>query len=179
MGVRPRRIGHFGLIAVDMERVAAFYREVLRMDESDRMDFPDTSPFAEAIWLRCNTDHHVISIFRLRDPPPHWETGRAAAPGLHHIAFELDTFEQLRDAARYARENGVPIDGMRTGGPGTQLRLYLLDPEGNVVELYWGIDQIGWDGRSRVYPPIEDVDLETLDVEAWLASKADSGATAR
>lgn len=45
------------------------------------------------------------------------------------------------------------------------------EPEGNLVELYWALDQVGWDGRSRPYPPIEEVDLETFDVAAFLAWK--------
>ena len=40
-----------------------------------------------------------------------------------------------------------------------------------MIELYWQIDQIGWDGRTRDYPAIVDVDIEEMDAEAWLASK--------
>jgi len=168
---RPRRLGHIGLVAADLERITEFYREVLGMRESDRMPYPEDSPFTEGVWLRCNNDHHVISIFGLRDPPPRTGDTRAPKPGTHHIAFELGSFEELRTAARYVREQGIPVQGMRTGGPGCQLRVYFWDPEDNMVELYWGLDQIGWDGHARPYPPIEPIDLETFDVSAWLEWK--------
>jgi catechol-2,3-dioxygenase len=57
---------------------------------------------------------------------------------------------------------------MRTGAPGCQLRLYFWDLEDNMIELYWAMDHVGWDGRTREYPPTETIDLESFDVEAWL-----------
>jgi catechol-2,3-dioxygenase len=91
--------------------------------------------------------------------------------GLHHVAFEMASFADLRRAAQAVREHRLPLQGMRTGGPGCQLRLYLWDPEGNIIELYWALDQIGWDGRTRPFPPVENVDLESLDVDRWLEAK--------
>jgi catechol 2,3-dioxygenase len=169
MGIRPRRLGHVGLVVRDMERMVEFYRSVLGLEVSDRLDYPEGAAVVAGTWLRCGTDHHVLALFALRDPPAGEPSGGS---GLHHLALELGTFEELRGAARSLRERGVPVDAVRQGGPGCQLRVYLRDPEGNLVELYWALDQIGWDGRSRPYPPIEDVDLEALDVEAFAAWKA-------
>jgi catechol-2,3-dioxygenase len=172
MSVRPRAIGHVGLLARDLEGVVAFYERVLGLQVSDRMPFPDDSPFYEGVWLRCNTVHHVLSVFGLRDPS--WDgpsTARAARPGLHHLGFELATFDDLKRAARYVREHQIPLQGMRTGGPGMQLRLYIWDPEDNIVELYWAMDQVGWDGRARPYSPVTNIDIESIDVDAWLEMK--------
>lgn len=163
-GIRPRRLGHVGLAVRDMERMIDFYRSVLGLEVSDRMAYPDDSPLVSGAWLRCNTDHHVLALFTPRGDP-----AAAGGLGLHHVAFELASFQELRRAARFLRERGVPILSSRQGGPGCQLRVYCRDPEDNVVELYWGLDQVGWDGRSRPYPPIEDLDLETFDLEAFLA----------
>ena len=79
-----------------------------------------------------------------------------SVPGFHHVAFEMESFEDLRRIARYARDNDIPIAGMRTGGPGVQLRVYIWDPDDHMVELFWGLDQIGWDGSTRPYPPLRD-----------------------
>ena len=171
MGIRPRRLQHIGLVANDLEGLVEFYCETLGLLVSDRMPYPEDSPLSEAVFLRCNTEHHVISLFGLRNPPGLPEDGRAPRPGVHHVAFELESFEALRAAARYIREHDLPLQGMRTGGPGCQLRLYFWDPEDNMIELYWGLDQIGWDGRTRPYPPFETIDIETFDVEAWLRWK--------
>jgi catechol 2,3-dioxygenase len=60
----------------------------------------------------------------------------------------------------------------RIGGPGNQARFYMRDPENNLVEFYWNIDQIGWDGLTRPYAPIQETDLATLDIDAYEESKA-------
>lgn len=172
MTVRPRRLGHYGLVARDLEGMVAFYQEVLGFQVSDRMPFPEDSPFVEGVWMRCNSDHHVVSIFNLRrEPPPPPEDPRAFRPGVHHIAYELQSFEDLQRLTRYVREHGLPVQGTRTGGPGCQLRLYIWDPEDNMIELFWGLDTVGWDGRTRPFPPVTPIDLETLDIEAWLDMK--------
>jgi catechol 2,3-dioxygenase-like lactoylglutathione lyase family enzyme len=148
-----------------------FYQEVMGFRVSDRMPYPADAPFSEGVWLRCGTDHHVLALFGLREAPPPSADARNPRPGMHHMAFELTSFEELRAAARYVRGRGLPLRGVRGGGPGCQLRLYFWDPEDNLIELYWALDQIGWDGVARPYPPIEEVDLETLEVDAWLAWK--------
>jgi catechol-2,3-dioxygenase len=171
MTIRPRGIGHIGLMARDLEAFVSFYEQVLGMQVSDRMPFSEDFPYYEGVWLRCNSDHHVISVFGLRDAPDAPSTARAARPGLHHLAFEMESYEDLLRAARYVREHDVPLQGMRTGGPGDQLRLYIWDPEDNIVELYWAMDKVGWDGTTRPFPPVTNVDLEALDIEEWLDAK--------
>ena len=170
MGVRPLRLGHVGIAVQDMDRMVEFYRSVLGMDVSDRMSYPDDAAIVEGTWLRCNSDHHVLALFSVRGQGG----AGGGAYGLHHVAFELGSFEELRRAARFVREHHGPLRAVRQGGPGCQLRIYFPDPECNLVELYWALDQVGWDGRSRPYPPIEEVDLETFDIDAFLAWKAGS-----
>jgi catechol 2,3-dioxygenase len=172
MSVRPRRIGHIGLISRDLEALITFYEDVLGFQVSDRMPYPEDSPFYEGVWMRCNSDHHVFSAFGLRDvPPPPPDPRGLATPGFHHVAYEMESFADLQRIARLARDRGIPIQAMRTGGPGCQLRVYIWDPDDHMVELFWGLDQIGWDGRARPWGPLEPIDLETLDIDTWLARK--------
>jgi len=148
MGVRPLRLGHVGIAVRDMDRMVAFYRSTLGMDVSDRMAYPDGAALAEGVWLRCGADHHVLALFSPRGAAAHEPTGRF---GLHHVAFELGSFEELRRAARYVREHHGPPRAIRQGGPGCQLRVYFHDPEGNLVELYWGA---GHDRLGRPQPAL-------------------------
>jgi catechol-2,3-dioxygenase len=172
MTVRPERIAHIGLVSRDLERFVSFYEEVLGFQVSDRMPYPEDSPYFEGVWMRCNSDHHVISVFGLRETPTEAVSPRVkTAPGLHHIAYKMQSFEDLQRITRYVREHEIPIQGSRTGGPGNQLRLYFWDPDDNMIEVYWALDQIGWDGRARPYPPVTPIDLETMDIVEWLDSK--------
>jgi catechol 2,3-dioxygenase-like lactoylglutathione lyase family enzyme len=170
IAARPRRIAHIGMTTADLAGFVAFYEDVLGMIVSDRMPYPEDSPFYEGVWMRCNSDHHTISVFGLRDPAT-TVADRSLTGRLHHIAFEMDSFDDLRRAARMVRERDLPLQGMRTGGPGCQLRIYFWDPENNLVELFWGLDQIGWDGSVRPYPPLMHIDLETFDIDEWLEMK--------
>lgn len=168
MGIRPRRLQHIGLVAHDLEAMVEFYCEVLGLQISDRMPYPADYPISEAVFLRCNQDHHVISMFGLHNPPPLDAGPSVGKLGMHHIAFELGSFDELRAAVRYLRAESIPIRSVRHGGPGCQMRVYFWDPEYNLIELYWALDQIGWDGRARPWPPMEEIDIETFDIEAWL-----------
>ncbi len=173
---RPRRIGHVGIVARDLARMVEFYCDVLGMRVADRMTFPETSPIRDGVWLRIGTDHHVLSMFDLREgeaAPEPQDSYPIPKGGLHHVAYEMASFEDLKRAAKQVREREIPLQGMRTGGPGCQLRLYFWDPEGNIIELYWALDQIGWDGQSRPFPPVENIDIESLDVDSWLDGKGE------
>jgi catechol 2,3-dioxygenase len=171
--VRPVRFGHIGLAARDLERMVEFYENALDMQISDRMAYPEDSPFYEGVWLRINTDHHVISLFGLRDASATDAAGmgRRPRPGVHHIGFEVASFADLQSILDYARSHDVPVHATRSGGPGNQLRIYLLDPEENIVELYFAMDQVGWDGATRPFSPIEEIDLDGFDIESWLTGK--------
>jgi hypothetical protein len=40
-----------------------------------------------------------------------------------------------------------------------------------LLELYWAMDQVGWDGSTRPYAAVSDIDIETIDIDAWLEMK--------
>jgi catechol 2,3-dioxygenase len=99
--------------------------------------------------------------------------------GLHHIAFEMKTSDDLLAMYRRFEDLKVPIVNARKGGPGNQPRFYGLDPDGNLLEFYWNIDQIGWDGIPRPYSPIEEIELEDFDFDAYESERARMAAEAR
>jgi catechol 2,3-dioxygenase len=172
VSVRPLHCGHVGLAARELERTVEFYERTLGMRISDRMAFPEDSPFYEGVWMRINTDHHALSVFGLRDTGARDDAADGGArPGVHHFGFEVASFEDLLRILRYARSHDVPIYSTRSGGPGNQLRVYLRDPDDNIVELYFAMDQVGWDGLTRPFPPVTETDLETFDIASWLEWK--------
>ena len=170
MSVSVARIGHVGITVGDLDRTVDFYCRFLGLRLTERFEYGESevghgTDVIAGAFVRCDSTHHCISFFALRDGGKPSEGHRSL--GLHHLAFEMRTPEDLLAKYRLLRSAGVRIVNARKGGPGNQPRFYALDPDGNLLEFYWGIDSIGWDGRPREYGPIEEIDLERFDFEAY------------
>jgi catechol 2,3-dioxygenase len=74
------------------------------------------------------------------------------AGDLNHVAFEVATLGEVLQARDHLCRHGVPIDFEGRRRAGCQLAVEFRDPDGNRLEIYWGIDQIGSDGRARPAP---------------------------
>jgi catechol 2,3-dioxygenase-like lactoylglutathione lyase family enzyme len=166
------RLGHVGIAVEDIDRSVAFYTDILGMRLTEMFRYGEDEvghgvAVLAGAFVRGDADtiHHRLSIFTLRDP--HAPTPGVHTLGLHHIAFELDSSADLVALYRRFKEFNVPIVNARIGGPGNQPRFYGLDPDGNLLEFYWNIDQIGWDGIPRPYPAIQEIELEDFDFDAY------------
>lgn len=186
MKPKVTKIGHVGLTVRDIDRTIAFYSTYLGMRLSEKFEYEEVRlghgvAVQAGAFIRCDTTHHELSLFKMRkeiladDAPPAPRYGY----GLHHIAFELASPEDLKGLYRRMRDDGVEIVNCRKGGPGNQPRFYARDPDGNLLEFYWGIDHIGWDGASRPYDPIEEIDILDFDFDAYVATREKDGDEAR
>jgi catechol 2,3-dioxygenase len=177
MHARVTKLGHIGITVADLDRSVAFYTDILGMRLTERFEYTDQAGHGASVvagaFVRCDSTHHAMSIFKLRDGiiPDDAPDGSAPSIGLHHIAFELATPEDLLAKLREMRAAQVPIVNCRKGGPGNQPRFYARDPDGHLLEFYWDIDEIGWDGMAREYEPIEEIELDDFDFEAYLAER--------
>jgi catechol 2,3-dioxygenase len=146
-----RKIGHVVLNVTDLEASVRFYTEVLGLRISDR--YPDTMVPGGMVFLRCNTDHHGVALVG--------GAGRLERTSLNHFAFEVGSPDEVFHARDWLRQHGVPIvfEGRRRAG--CQLAVEFQDPDGNNLEIYWGLDQIGTDGRAR--PAAEWRPAKTLE----------------
>jgi len=175
--VRVSKLGHIGITVRDLDRSVDFYTDILGMRLTERFEYSDEVGHGVTVvagaFVRCDTTHHAISIFKLQDGilPDDAPDGSELGIGLHHIAFELATPEDLLAKLHEMRSAGVEIVNCRKGGPGNQPRFYARDPDGHLLEFYWGIDEIGWDGVPREYAPIEEIDLDQFDFEAHLKQR--------
>jgi len=134
-----RKLGHVVLNVTDLERSVRFYTELLGLAISDR--YPDSMVPGGMVFMRCNADHHGVALVggaRQSDPS-----------SLNHFAFEVASLDEVFRARAWLRKHGVPIvfEGRRRAG--CQIAVEFQDPDGNNLEIYWGIDQVGTTGGAR------------------------------
>lgn len=127
------RIGHVHLKVGDLDRALGFYRDVLGFEVTQRMG-------NSAAFLSAGGYHHHIGLNT-------WESGGGQAPapgttGLYHLAVVYPTRAELGDALRRLVDAGVPLEG--AADHGVSEALYLRDPDGNGVELYWDRPKEEW-----------------------------------
>jgi catechol 2,3-dioxygenase len=151
-------IGHVHLKVADLDRALAFYRDVLGFELMQRMG-------DQAAFLSAGGYHHHIGLntWESQDgsPPPPGTTG------LYHLAVRFPSRAALARALRRVLDAGIRIDG--ASDHGVSEAIYLRDPDGNGVELYWDRPKEAWPrhqdgGLAMVTAP--------LDVQGLLAEAA-------
>ena len=134
------KIGHVALYVSDLERSTRFYRDILGFEVSDVYE-EDMMP-GGAVFLRCNPDHHGIALFKATEANP-------VGGGMHHMAFEVPTLDDVVRARTHLRAHEVPIDFDGRRRAGVQIAVEFRDPDNHRLEIYWGIDQIGRGEQAR------------------------------
>ena len=134
-----RKIGHVVLNVTDLETSLRFYTDVLGLPVSDR--YPESMVPGGMVFLRCNTDHHGVALVG--------GAKKTETSSLNHFAFEVATLDEVFHARASLRKRGVPIvfEGRRRAG--CQIAVEFHDPDGNNLEIYWNIDQIGTNSPAR------------------------------
>lgn len=148
------RIGHVHLKVADIPRALGFYRDLLGFEITEWYG-------SSAVFLSAGGYHHHIG---LND----WYSKNAApapqhAAGLFHTAILYPTRRDLAFILERLLKAGYPLSGMADHG--VSEAIYLNDPDGNGVELYWDKPKDQW-------PKDEDGNLkmvtEALDSKGLL-----------
>jgi catechol 2,3-dioxygenase-like lactoylglutathione lyase family enzyme len=154
---RIRRLGHFGYYSKKMEEARRFYAELLGFQISDPMDLGRRAKSPEqlaglgdtnAYFMRYGTDHHAFVLF----PHDVIEALRGKLPPrvtVNQITWQLGSLKEVVDANQWLAENEIAIYRAGRDTPGSNWHTYMRDPDANMNELYYGIEQVGWDGRSK------------------------------
>ncbi|WCN39505.1 catechol 2,3-dioxygenase [Aneurinibacillus uraniidurans] len=126
VGIAPPRLDHLLVTGDDIEGVSRLFMDVFDFKMSEQL--VDHSGEGQlATWLfKTNTAHDIAFV---KGP-----NGR-----LHHIAFWLDEWVELRKAADIMAKNDVAIDiGPTRHGITRGTTIYFFDPSGNRNEVFCG-----------------------------------------
>jgi catechol-2,3-dioxygenase len=131
-----RELGHIVLYVRNLERSAHFYRDVLGWKPVG-----EEVPGMPAMAFSGGRTHHELLLIQVGDDAPLPSRGRRA--GLYHFGLKVgETDDELRDVLQTLQENNVTIVG--ASDHTVTHSLYILDPDGNEIELYIDVQPAVW-----------------------------------
>jgi catechol 2,3-dioxygenase len=121
VGVRPRQLGHLTIKCENVEEMVSFVQRVLGFRVSDRMAKD------AYVWMRCNPYHHSLAVVKGQNQ-------------FHHYAWDVSSLGDIGQVADCLLATGKTVFwGPGRHGPGNNLFLYYIDPDGAVVEYTAGM----------------------------------------
>lgn len=145
------RIGHVHLKVSDLERSLDFYCGLL--------GFEITTTYGDqAAFISAGGYHHHIGLntWHSKDGPP----APKNSAGLFHTAILYPTRKELAKILQRLMDEDYPLTG--ASDHGVSEAIYLNDPDGNGVELYWDRPEDKWpyreDGSLNMYTRPLDLD---------------------
>jgi catechol 2,3-dioxygenase-like lactoylglutathione lyase family enzyme len=160
-----RRFGHFGLNMDRLDDAITFYTDLLGFRVTDEMSLFDQLPPEAPPELRTaieqavtdprmiftsnSSDHHALLLAHRTFGTLIGNDRKAKDNTLSQLTWQVGSLREIVDAEAYLREQGVEIVRIGRDMPGGNWHVYFLDPDDNTVELYYGMEQIGWSRKSR------------------------------
>jgi catechol 2,3-dioxygenase len=146
-------IGHVHLKVSDLERAVTFYTEVLGFEIMTRMG-------NGAAFLSAGGYHHHIGLNT-------WDSEGGSAPssnntGLYHFAILIPERKELARIIKRITDHDWPIEGMADHG--VSEAVYLTDPDGNGIEIYWDRPRDQWpkDDKGNLVMYTRPLDIQGL-----------------
>ena len=151
------RIGHVHLRVADLRRATDFYQDVLGFEIA--MYGPDEVG-VDAAWLSAGGYHHYVALNTFHSaggtPPP------ATHTGLYHFAILYPNRRELAKAVKRVLDHSHALSGTQDSGASESV--FLDDPDGNGIELYYDRPREMWtDEQGKpIFPMPRRFDPESL-----------------
>jgi catechol 2,3-dioxygenase-like lactoylglutathione lyase family enzyme len=155
-----RRLGHFGYNAVNLDEVLAFYVDGLGLIISDQSGtMPNRLPEEQQARLtpnekllhftRFGSEHHQLVFISAKVWDWVGQSNGSVGASINQVTWQVGSLAEVVDGAAWIWGRGERL--LRSGRdmPGSNWHTYLFDPEGHINELFYGMEQIGWDGLSK------------------------------
>jgi catechol 2,3-dioxygenase len=158
-----KELGHIVLYVRDVERSAAFYRDVLGWRQvfpessgSSGSDGPLRVPLA-MFSAPSGRTHHELLLIEVGPDAAALPEGRRI--GLYHFGLKVgDSDDELREALAKLQDTGTPVLG--ASDHTVTHSLYIADPDGNEIELYVDVPGVDWvENPTLIAAPIKPLRL--------------------
>lgn len=139
--IELKRIGHVLIKVADIERSKAFYTGVLGLVVIEQ------DPEHGGVFLALKGQSHVLDLSPIAAAAA--ESSRVdERPGVHHVAFVVESEEALRESYFTLKRHGIEI--LRMMDHVSQKSIYFKDPDGNLLEIYYELpDALDYFLRGR------------------------------
>ena len=152
------RLNHAVLYVRDLDRSVEFYTHVFGFEEVAR-----EGRMMAFLRARGSANHHDLGLMAVGPTAPQPPRG---STGLYHLAWEVQTIEDLAAAAKTLEGAGA-LTG--ASDHGATKSLYARDPDGNEFEVMWMLPRASWGEYERA-APIRHLDLER-ELTRWGAGE--------
>jgi catechol 2,3-dioxygenase len=140
MSHRPKYLGHVNIFVRNAERSHKWYEEVLGLHTYDFR--PGWAAFMSA----DQEQSHEVALIEVGDAAP---APQKRQVGLNHMAWMMESLDDLKDAYHRLKETGVPIE--RITDHGISLGIYFRDPDGNGIEVSYELPRNQWPRQERIF----------------------------
>ena len=157
-----RRFGHFGFNLNQLDEAVPFYTDELGFQVTDDMNVFDIlgdGPLQEyartivtnprMVFTSNSSDHHAVLLSHKTFGTLAGNDAIAKDNTVSQITWQVGTLDEVLDGAEFLTASGVQMVRLGRDMPGGNWHAYFLDPDGNTLELYYGMEQIGWSRSSK------------------------------
>jgi catechol-2,3-dioxygenase len=149
MTISPVRLNHAVLFVTDLERSVRFYTGVFGMVVVTR----EARYNAAFLRLPRSGNHHDLGLF---GAGPNAAPRRRGGIGLYHLAWQVDTIDELAQARQTLVDAGAYT---AESSHGATKSVYGADPDGNEFEVMWMLPRHEW-GAYENQAPVDTLDLQ-------------------
>lgn len=142
------RLGQVALYVNNLDKLSDFYTKDIGFTLKEKS-------VSEALLTFENSDEVALKLIKT-------DVARERSYGLYHMAILLKERSNLADSLYHLLKNKVPLEG--GADHGYSEAVYLQDPEGNGIEIYFDKDESVWDIREdgKIVGVTEELDVDAI-----------------
>jgi catechol 2,3-dioxygenase len=156
MGYKPKKLGHVNIFVRNAERARDWYVDLLGLHTYG------VTPGRAAFLTSDLGNSHEVALIEVGEHAPGQQAGQV---GLNHMAWYMESLEDLKELYYRIKERNIPIE--RVSDHGHAIGIYIHDPDGNGIEVsyempasQWGHDEsrymIGGTQKGRMPGPWDE-----------------------